>query len=168
MKMTIYVPDDLAAELRLHPQINVSATCQAALRQELALMGEESNLDAMRRFVVHSHYESPLGAVIGRTEDMEPVFEDKSRLAGSKTAFVGRMVASMHTRGAGTWNAYITKRGWLLVDDLGCGEFYLYDDLKEFRDHWTGSPQGTEEERESFVAEVERAVSRGVVVELDL
>jgi hypothetical protein len=40
MRMNIYVPDDLAEQVKQIGDINVSAVCQAALREEVARLGQ--------------------------------------------------------------------------------------------------------------------------------
>jgi hypothetical protein len=45
MKMTIYLPDDLAKQVKKHTDLNVSAVCQGALRRELTHRDELAKLE---------------------------------------------------------------------------------------------------------------------------
>lgn len=101
--MTIYLPDDLAATVKQHDDLNVSAVCQEALRAELARREELAKLDkGMERHVV---------------------FVDR---LGTDVAFTGK---ELHSNGYVT--AYLTGRHRLAVYDDRNQTLYEYDSFDD-------------------------------------
>ena len=100
MRMTIYLPDDLAAMVKEHDDLNVSAVCQEALRAELfrrQAMHAISN--GMQRYIVY----------IAKTD--------------SQAAFVGKEVNYDGHR----LTAYITQRGRIALYDDDRQELEVFD-----------------------------------------
>lgn len=108
--MTIYLPDDLAAEVRDElGDTNVSAICQAALRDELNRKKARAEIDA-------EGYE--------RVE----VYDGKRE---RDVAFRGREIGYASYLDQ---TAYLTPKGIIAVyaAGRGDGELYIYDDYAGF------------------------------------
>ena len=88
--MTIYVPDDLAGEVKEFPAINVSGVCQRALRSELGWRRAVTSTDDMERQTVY-------------TEAMGDL------------AFIGRLLTTIDPPGDGPVAVYLTKRHRIAV-----------------------------------------------------
>src|ERR1017187_4760649 len=108
MKMTVYVSDELAAEVKAElGEANISAICQDALRAELGRVRARAAIDA-------EGYE--------RVE----VYDGKD---GTDVAFQGRQIGYTDHHDQ---TAYLTPKGAIAVHD-GQGEhLYVYDDYDEF------------------------------------
>ena len=67
MRITVYLPDDLAKRVKEHADLNVSAVCQDALRRELARRAELERLDeGMERVKVYIDRLESDAAFVGR------------------------------------------------------------------------------------------------------
>lgn len=113
MKMTIYVPDELAELVKEHDDLNVSAVCQDALRRELARREEFAKLDkGMERHVMYT--------------------EDRGQVA-----FVAKQVFHNDRHEI---SAYITRRHRIAVSVSD--ELYEWDSFEEIASdpNWAGSP----------------------------
>ena len=107
MKMTIYLPDDLATEVRAEDGINISATCQDALREELrrrTAMAVAIDEGGFERVEVHD----------GPTDRYK--------------AFRGRLLVDNDDWG----RAYLTPKGGIAVYWPGDKELCTYKDYDEF------------------------------------
>ena len=111
--MTIYMPDDLAAEVKdkLGDQ-NISAICQGALRAELARAEARTALDA---------------------EAFERVQLEVERFDGQPkdhpVSFLGREVASAEYHDQTAW---ITPKGTIVVHDAHDDRGWTYGDYDAF------------------------------------
>ena len=117
MKMTIYVPEDLAEKVKAHADLNVSAVCQDALRRELVRREELAKLDkGMERHVIWT--------------------EDRGNVA-----FAGKQVYYSNRRPE-IW-AYITRRHRIAV--ATSGELFEWDSFADFADdpNWRGTDELT-------------------------
>lgn len=108
MKMTVYVPDDLAAEVKAElGDTNVSAICQQALRDELARVKARAEITA---------------------EGFEriEVYDSKDEM---DVAFQGRKIghADYHDL-----TAYLTPKDAIAVHDPDEDRLYVYDDYDAF------------------------------------
>jgi post-segregation antitoxin (ccd killing protein) len=138
MRMTVYLPDDLAKMVKEHTDLNVSAVCQEALRRELTRRAELAKLD----------------------EDMErvQVFDD---WLGSDVAFVGKQLAYMDRPAELT--AYLTRRHRIAIYNHEAQSLYQFDSFDElvadpaWRD---GNPM--------LLAAVAAALGEEHVIELDI
>jgi post-segregation antitoxin (ccd killing protein) len=112
MRMTIYVPDDLAAMVKEHDDLNISAVCQEALRVELSRREASAKLgEGMKRHVV---YIERRGSV-----DLD---------GGIEVGFVGKEVDD----DGRNRTAYITRRGRIAIynhDEQSLYEFDSFADL---------------------------------------
>jgi post-segregation antitoxin (ccd killing protein) len=116
MKMTIYVPDGLAAEIKDKlGDSDVSAICQNALRAEIARQEARAAIGA---------------------EGFERIEVYDSR-RGAEVAFRGRRIAA-------DWDtdavAYLTPKDAIAVYDEVRQDFYVYDDYREFAAEADWSP----------------------------
>jgi post-segregation antitoxin (ccd killing protein) len=68
MKITIYLPDDFGEILKMdHPDLNISAVCQEALREEMARRNQLAKLsEGMTRVVVYLDDRGTDAAFVGR------------------------------------------------------------------------------------------------------
>lgn len=143
MRMTIYVPDDLAAMVKEHDDLNVSAVCQEALRAELTRRQAQSELgDGMKR---HEVYIERRGGV-----DLDE---------GAEVAFVGR---ELYFDGRDL-TAYLTKRGRIAIhhdDEQSLYEFDSFADLVS-DDVWELS-------HPALVSAVAQQLGEKHVIELDI
>ena len=156
MKMTIYVPDSLAERLKSNSQINVSATCQTALREAVAeAEGEPISVDAMPRVVLDAY--NPDDCSDMENGPWEPVI-------WTKVAFVGRRIARV--RGSVSWDVYLTSRGCLVAHDVEARHYWAYRSLPELG-HFTDN-LGTEEERSNLQSQMRVALQAGMIQELDI
>jgi hypothetical protein len=139
--MNIYLPDDLAAEIRAElGEANISGIAQNALRVELArARGLQEALgggDAFRR--------------------VEAVDGDED------VAFQGRKIASDDGRHL---TVYLTPKGNIAVVDGRENGLYVYDETQAFIDDYSGSDRpGTQE----MVRQVAKALGLKSVRELDI
>ncbi len=136
--MTIYVPEDLAELVKGYDDLNVSAVCQAALRQELARREELATLDKGMKRV--------------------EVFVDR---LGSDVAFVGKEV--YRSNKLPERYAYITKRHRIAIYDPDAQELYQFDTFDELADDEAWKHNDGE-----LVAAVAAAVGEKHVMELDI
>jgi post-segregation antitoxin (ccd killing protein) len=139
MKMTIYLPEDLAEKVKDHADLNVSAVCQDALRRELTRRAELEKLD----------------------EGMERVKVYIDRL-GSDAAFVGKVLyATDHPWGNLT--AYLTRRHRIAIyndDAQDLVQFDSFDDL--------AADPGWRDNDPELVGAVAAALGEEFVIELDI
>lgn len=115
MKMTVYVPDDLAAEVKaeLGGDTNISAICQRALRAEL----------------VRTRTRARIGAEgFGRVEAYD-------READRTVAFQGREVGDEHERSR---IVYVTPKNGLVLVDRGIDTFHVHANFADFAANWGG------------------------------
>jgi len=111
--MTIYLPDDLAGEVRAEDGINISATCQDALREELR------RRRAMAAAIAEGGFE--------RVE----VYDGQG---DRYKAFQGRLIATDPDLG----QAYLTPTGVIAVYSTGEERLDIYEDYDEFDRDWQG------------------------------
>jgi len=112
-KMTIYLPDDLAAEVEKElPGRNISAICQDALRDELTRARARAKITAEG------------------FQRIEAYDEDR----GHDVAFQGREIGAFDYGIDGAGSAYLTPKGAIAVHTSGgIGEkVTVYDDYDEF------------------------------------
>lgn len=143
MKMTIYLPDDLAAMVKDHTDLNVSAVCQAALRDELTRREELAKLDkGMKRVEVYID------------------------ARGADVAFVGKELHydRLNTgRGVHDMTAYLTRRHRIAIYDNDAQALYQFDSFDELASDpvWRdGSPD--------FVSALAESLGEKHVIELDI
>ena len=108
MKLTIYLPDALAAEVRAGlTETNISAVCQAALRVELEREKamEKIDADGYRRVKLYD----------GKQEH--------------DIAFRGRKIGS-----SAKADAWLTPKGTIAVYDHREQELWIYDEYGAFKD----------------------------------
>jgi post-segregation antitoxin (ccd killing protein) len=114
VKMTIYVPDELAAEIKDElGDSNISAICQAALRKELDRTKARAEI-AAEGFERIQVYDS-----------------DRRR----NVAFKGRQLAEASDDYEHIFRAYVTPKGAIAVqgqDDEDRGVFSVYDTYEAF------------------------------------
>jgi post-segregation antitoxin (ccd killing protein) len=138
MRMTIYLPDDLAEMVREQADLNVSAVCQEALRRELVRREELAKLDKeMHRIVLY----------------------DDGR--GADVAFVGKEL--YHSYGLPEETAYLTKRHRIAVyshSSQVLHEFDSFGDLEADEVWRDSSPE--------LLAGVAEALGESHVIELDI
>ena len=107
VKLTIYLPDDLAAEVKAElGDTNVSAICQAALRDELGRQKGRA-------------------AVAAKGFERVEVY-DVTRAHG--VAFQGRSIARSYMADQEAW---LTAKGAIAVYDADPGELVVFDDFAE-------------------------------------
>lgn len=116
MKMTIYVPDDLAELVKEHSDLNVSAVCQDALRHELARRDQLAKLDRGMERVV-TYVEKPYGGDV---------------------AFIGKM---LHYQDRPETAVYLTQKHRIAVEDIERQELHQYNSFDDFADECAGSPE---------------------------
>lgn len=118
MKMTIYLPDDLAEMVKEHTDLNVSAVCQDALRRELTRREELAKLDkGMERIEV---YDGQFDAVV---------------------AFTG---TELYSGDRPEETVYLTKRHRIAVYSHEAQALYQYDsfdDLAQLEVYRDGRPE---------------------------
>jgi post-segregation antitoxin (ccd killing protein) len=138
VRMTIYLPDRLAEEVKEHDDLNVSAVCQLALRRELTRRKELAKLDeGMERVVV---------------------FDDQ---LGSEVAFVGREL--YYNNRPYEVTAYLTRRHRIAIHNhtqQALNQFDSFDDLAADPGWRDGDPM--------LVAAVAAALGEEHVIELDI
>ena len=138
MKMTIYLPEDLAAEVReeLGDDTNISAICQAALRDELDRRKALAERDA-------EGYE--------RVE----VYDGRKE---RDVAFQGRVIGFTEYKDHAAY-AYLTPKGAIALHVGDSQELYIYDDYEAF---------AADEQPEELLASVAEALGEKYVEELDI
>ena len=112
--MTVYLPDDLAAEVKAElGDTNISAVCQAALREELGRQKARAEVTAegFERIEVYD----------GR-DDIH-------------VAFQGREIGNDYQHDV---TAYLTPKGAIAVHDGGDQRLYIYPDYDDFAAHVRG------------------------------
>jgi post-segregation antitoxin (ccd killing protein) len=138
MRMTIYLPDDLAEMVKEHTDLNVSRVCQEALRQELAHREELAKLDKdMERVVVY-------------VDDL-----------GSEVAFVGKEL--YHSDRSPEETVYLTRRHRLAVYNADAQALYQFDSFDDL-----ANDSVWREANPELVAAVAAALGEKYVVELDI
>jgi hypothetical protein len=148
MKLTVYVPDDLADLMKDQDDLNVSAVCQAALRRELTQREELAKLDkGMKRVVVY------LETLDGHE-------------CGRDVAFTGKELYYNNGR-APELTAYLTKGHRIAIHDNNAQDlcyFESFDDLAstEANEVWQFG------EGALLVAGVAEALGEKHVIELDI
>lgn len=136
--MTIYLPDDLAEMVREHEDLNVSAVCQQALRNELHRREALAELDAgMERHVVY-------------VDEL-----------GGNAAFVGRRLAYRGLPFDET--AYLTAKHRIAVYSNEAQALYQYDSFDEMADE-----PGWRDGAPDFLAAVAAALGEDRTIELDI
>jgi hypothetical protein len=140
MKVTIYLPDDLAAEVKAElSDYNISAICQGALRAELDRVKARAGLGP---------------------EDFERVELDVDELnrdiKDHPVAFQGRKVAQADYHDL---EAYITPKGGIVVYDDYDRTAWTYEDYDEFM---------TDDQPADLIAGVAEALGEKYVEELDI
>lgn len=148
--MTIYLPDELAEEVKAHNDLNVSAVCQEALRRELATRAALAVHDAeMKKIKISA----------------EPA--DHSHEARD-LVFTGKSVAVLYGHGRHDDTvAYLTKGHRLLVE--ADGQYWIFDDFDDFANTWAEpGGSGLEPANAAFVADVAEAIGEEHVLELDI
>jgi post-segregation antitoxin (ccd killing protein) len=139
MKATIYMPDELHAQLRA-ADVNVSAACQAALTKELDRVNAVADLDEKTE------------RIVVETEDEKTV------------AFNGSLVTTYDPRGPdGPYAVYLTPKRYLVVvgEDKRGIVFETYNNFEAFADSWSGP-------HIDMVHEVALGIGEDFVIELDL
>jgi hypothetical protein len=142
--MTIYLPDDLAAEVKAElGDANVSGICQAALRDELHRVRARAK------------------ATEGLLERIE-VWDDPR---GHKVAFEGREIGREDFGTDGEVTAFLTPKGAIAVyNDMGPGRLHVYDEFAAFaedvQENWRGG--------RDLLAQVADALAEEYVEELDI
>lgn len=115
VKTTIYLPDDLGDQVK-NSAINVSAVCQRALREELAMTAQLQELDpGMER--------------IELTADADGAFID--------VAFSGRMIAESDDA---LQTIYLTSKHRFAVWDERSAHLSDYDTLEDLEDAGVSVP----------------------------
>jgi hypothetical protein len=110
--MTIYLPDDLAEEVKKHADMNVSAICQDALRHELGRLDQVGKLDeGMQRIVID--------------------------LGAGPAAFTGRQLPSEH---GVDLDVYLTGRRRIAIYDADKLQLDQFDTFDEFAEAYGGLP----------------------------
>lgn len=137
--MNIYVPDDLAEQVKQHDDLNVSAVCQDALRAELD--------------------QRKAAAELGEKVERVEVFVDRSPDFQGDVAFTGKEIYydGRHT------TAYLTKRGRIAVHNSDEQSLYDFDSFLDFTadDVW-------ELQYPAMVSAVAEALGLKHVIELDI
>jgi post-segregation antitoxin (ccd killing protein) len=139
MKMTVYLPDDLGAEVKDQlGDANISAICQAALRAELTRRAAVAQIDA-------------------EAERIELWDGDRGR----KVAFRGRRVA-----GSSDLDVYVTPKGGVVVSVPAAvsGGLDIYEDFEEY----TASLDMERDGSSALAAEVADALGEEYTEELDI
>jgi hypothetical protein len=139
MKMTVYVPDELAAEVKAElGDANISAICQAALRGELDRRKARAGIGA-------------------EAERIELWDGDRGR----KVAFRGRRVT-----GGSDLDIYVTPKGGVVVSMPAAisGGLDIYEDFEEF----TASLDMERDGSSALAAEVADALGEEYTQELDI
>lgn len=137
--MTIYVPDDLAADVKTElGDSNVSAICQDALRAELDRVRARAKI----------------------TEEGFARVEAYDSKRDREIAFQGREIGY-----ASHWDqtAYLTPKGAIAVYSAERGELWTYTDYQEF----LGDPDEPNHPDE-MIAQVADALGEKYVEELDI
>jgi post-segregation antitoxin (ccd killing protein) len=138
MRMTVYLPDDLAQMVKEHADLNVSAVCQQALRRELARREEFAKLDkGMKRIVL---------------------YDDAH---GADVAFVGRELYWSGRIPEET--AYLTQRHRIAVYSHSSQTLYQFDSFDDLASH-----EGWRDSSPELVAAVAKALGEEHVIELDI
>jgi hypothetical protein len=137
--MTIYVPDDLAEQVKAElGDANISAICQAALRAELDRAEARAKVDA-------------------EAERIELWDGDRGR----KVAFQGHRVT-----GDSGFDVYVTPKGGVVVSVPGAisGGLDIYEDFGEFAASLDMERDGSS----ALAAEVADALGEEYTEELDI
>lgn len=150
MKMTVYMPDDLAGLVKVHSDINVSAICQGALRQEIVRREEVARLeDGMNRVVVHA--DGNVSRIPGYC------------ISGGESADVAFYGAELYySSRAPETRAYLTRRHQIAVWDNDASGLMVYESLRDL------AASGYADADPALVAAVAKALGEEHVVELDI
>jgi post-segregation antitoxin (ccd killing protein) len=150
VKMTVYVPDDLAAEVKAElGESNLSGICQRALRDEL----DRTRARARARSEIEA-----------RSYERIKVIQDRNR--GHDVVFQGCQIGHETFGTDGEVTAYVTPKGAIAVHhDMQSGECLdTYDDFSEFlddlRNTWTDPGD--------IIRQVADALGEEYVEELDI
>lgn len=136
--MTIYVPDDLAAEVKAElGESNVSAVCQDALRDELRRVRARAKVakDGFQRVEAYSSRDDEDVAFQGREIGYDPDYDA---------------------------TAYLTPKGAIVVVDGQQEELLLYRSYEEFVGGFSG------DRPDSLPPQVAKALGERFVRELDI
>ena len=149
--MTIYLPDDLAEQVKKHDDLNVSAVCQDALRRELARREQLAGLEkGMERQIVRAY------ANTSQIPGMEiPLGNHR------EVAFIGKEIAGDIT-GRQRWRAYLTKRHQIAMWDEEDDGLMVFSSLEDLQ------LSGWSDARPDVVAEVAEALGEDYTIELDI
>jgi len=138
MRMTIYLPDELAERVKEHADLNVSAICQDALRRELTRREELAKLDqGMERIVV---------------------FDDQ---LGSDVAFVGKEL--YYGARQMEVSAYLTRRHRIAIYNHTAHALYQFDSFDDL-----AADPGWRDGDPALVAAVAAELGEEHVIELDI
>lgn len=140
--MTIYLPDDLAAQVKnqLGDDTNISAICQAALRGELDRRNARAAIGA------------------GGYERVEVYDGKKER----DVAFQGRRIASDDDL-----DAFVTPKGAIVITNAYDDSVAIFDDWDEL----AAEPEGIVTQRwptEGLMVQIAEALGEKYVEELDI
>jgi hypothetical protein len=148
--MTIYLPDNLAKQVKEHDDLNVSAVCQDALWRELTRREQLAGLEkGMERQIVRAYANT--SQIPGL--DIPPGNH-------REVAFIGKEIA----RGGGRhrWRGYLTKRRQIAMWDEEDDGLMVFSSLEDL----TGS--GWNDANPDVVAEVAEALGEDYTIELDI
>lgn len=151
MKMTIYLPDDLAKTVKAQRDLNVSAVCQDALRRELSRRKALAGLDkGMERHVFRAS---------GKNSSIPGM--DLPDGVSREVAFTAKEIAGQTWATRQPWTAYLTRRHHIALwdDDGGLTVFSSLDELRA--SDWSDN-------RPDVVAEIAAALGQDYVIDLDI
>jgi post-segregation antitoxin (ccd killing protein) len=138
MRMTVYLPDDLAKMVKEHADLNVSAVCQEALRRELTRRAELGKLDEGMQRV--------------------QVFDDQ---IGSDVAFVGKEL--YYRDHPSELTVYLTRRHRIAIYNYEQQALYQFDSFDEL-----AADPGWRDGDPVLLTAVAAALGEEHVIELDI
>lgn len=139
--MTIYLPDELFEKVKAHEDLNVSAVCQEALREELSWREAAAKFgEGMKR---HTLFDE------ARERDV---------------SFIGKRIYTHDTHPFRDDEVYLTAKHALAVYQDHEQRLHVYDDFDALKREFAGSS----EEAEFFLAGVAQELGEKYVVFLDI
>jgi post-segregation antitoxin (ccd killing protein) len=148
VRMTIYLPDDLAKMVKAQVNLNVSKVCQGALEHELS-----------RRKALAGGMERHVFRVNGYASVIPGV--DLPKESSREVAFTAKEIASDTRATSQPWTAYLTIQGKIALwdDNGGLIVFPSVDDLRA---------SDLSNSRPDVVAEIAKAYNQDCVIDLDI
>lgn len=140
MKMTVYLPDDLASDVKQEPGLNVSGILQAALREEIARRRRQAASES------------------GAESEMERHVVRASKSHGADVAFVGRLLDIVDYQ----VSIYRTSGQRIAIHDDEGQHLYVFDSFSDLVE------SGVADTNPQLLAEIAEKLGAKHVIELDI